>query len=153
MPARFVAFFSDAWSVIVNIFMMVFLFLMPIHNYVNMLVLLITIDFITGISASIRVNGIRSIKASKMSRTVLKLLFYSTAIIATFILQRILNEGTQLPRIAAFYIAATELKSVYENISKVTGHDIVGLLWSTMKEKVDSLITNVTAKNNEKSNL
>lgn len=150
MSARLVDFLSDAWSLIVNFIMTILLFLLPIHNYVNMLVLLITIDFITGISASIRVNGIKSIKASKMSRTVLKLLFYSTAIIATYILQHILNEGTQLPRIAAFYIAATELKSIYENISKITGHDIVGSVWMILKGKIDELVSNLRIKEENK---
>jgi len=144
--------FSDLWTVLVNLFLAVVLFLMPIHDTVHLVVWLIFLDFGTGVSASIKEHGIKSITANRMANTVSKILFYTIAIIATFVLQKIVDDGTQLAKITALYIGAVELKSIYENVSRITGRDLVGALWVMIKGKVNETITGLKTDKNDNDN-
>lgn len=142
MPSRLLGLLNDIWSFLTTLFMAVLMLLTPIHNFVELVVLLITFDFITGIAASWKNH--EKITARRMSKTVLKMLFYSVAIIVAYVLQMIANEGIGLPRIAALYIGATEVKSIYENISKIIGGDILSSLWSLIKSKIDEYISGIS---------
>lgn len=148
MPEKLLSFFYELWCVIVNIILTIFLYLMPIQNFISLVIILITIDFFTGIGASVKEAGWESIRASKMKNTVNKILFYSLAIIAAFVLQKIINDGVHFSRITALYIGATELKSIYENVSRITKRDLVSNLWAIAKSYIDSYITKFKDGNN-----
>lgn len=142
---RLLPILDDVWNFLTTIFIAVLMILSPIHNFVELVMLLITFDFVTGITASWKNH--EKITARRMSKTVLKMLFYSVAIIVAYILQMIANEGIGLPRIAALYIGATEVKSIYENISKVMGGDILSSLWNLLKSKIDDYISGISLNN------
>ncbi|KAF0193986.1 MAG: Uncharacterized protein FD166_3612 [Bacteroidetes bacterium] len=146
MPHRILSILHEVWSFLTTLVMAVVMYLFPIKNFVHLVAILITIDFITGIWASLKVG--EKITATRMGKTVNKLLLYSLAIIASYVLQRIADDGIGLARICALYIGATELKSIYENISRVFGFDLFGQLWTLIKVKVDDFISGITIKKN-----
>jgi phage-related holin len=149
MFLRLFSVITDIWSFLTTIFIAALMFLTPIKSFVHLIVALIIIDFITGIISSFKND--EKITAKRMAKTVYKLILYSIAIIATYLVQHIANDDVGIVRIAALFIAATELKSIYENISKVVGGDIFTQLWNIIKSKIDDFIgtIKVTKGNNE----
>jgi phage-related holin len=144
---RFQNLFNDTWGLIVKIFSFILLWLAPISNYVHLVLILIAIDLITGSYASVKEG--EHFSARKLSRTIEKFIFYAIAIIVAYVLQRIVNDGTELSRIVALYIGATECKSIYENITRITKTDFLALVWTTIKEKLDEYINLLKNKNND----
>lgn len=144
---KLINFIDQTWDWILKLFAFVILFLAPISNYVHLVLILIGVDLITGSYAAIK-EGQR-FSAKKLRCTVEKFVFYALAIIAAFLLQKIINDGTELARIVALYIGATELKSIYENISRITKTDIIAILWDTVKDKINSYIQALKDRNNE----
>ena len=65
-------------------------------------------------------------------------------------LQRIMADGSQLPRIVALYIGSIEVKSNYENISRITKTDIVTALYNLIKTKIEGYIETVKIKSDTK---
>jgi len=138
MPYRIIAFLESAIGAIGKLIAFLLLWFAPISDYIHLVIVLIFIDLITGSYASVK-EGQR-FSASKMRNTVEKFLFYSLAIISAFVLQKIVNDGLEMPRMVALYIGATELKSIYENISRITKTDLVGQIWNVLKMKINEYL-------------
>lgn len=83
------------------------------------------------------------ITAGRMVRTVYKLILYSIAIISTYLVQLIAgDDGIGLVRICALFIGATELKSIYDKITKIIGGDVFSQLWQIIKNKLEPTFSN-----------
>ncbi len=144
MPNRLAAVLDDMWNLLKLLFLTVIMYLSPIKMFVHLVALLIVLDMVTGIIGAWKAG--EKITAKRMSTTVLKIILYSIAIIATYLVQLIANEGVGFVRICALIIAATELKSIYENIGKMLGGDLFKLIWLTIKGKVDDVVTALPGK-------
>lgn len=134
---RLVKFANDLFAFIWHILTYILLWFAPIKNFVHLVLILIFIDLVTGSYASIKRGD--KFEARKLRHTIEKFIFYAVAIIAAYILQQILNDGIQLPRLVALYCGLTELKSIYENISSITKTDIVAILWDVVSAKFKEL--------------
>jgi hypothetical protein len=104
---------------------------------------------ITGSYASVKEG--EKFQAKKLRKTVEKFTFYAMAIIIAYVLQRIINDGTELARIVALYIGSIEVKSNYENISRITKTDLVAIVWNALKNKIESYLTDLKNKANEQN--
>lgn len=113
----------------------------PIKMFVNLVLFLVAIDFITGLYASLKRGD--KFRASKMVRTVEKIALYSVSIISAYLLQKISGDGDWMPRVVALFIGATELKSIFENVSSVTGTNVIGMVWQSFKDKIDDIFTKI----------
>lgn len=142
---RLVYLLTDLENFFIKIFAFILLYLSPISNYVHLVLILIGLDLISGSYASIKEG--QKFTARKLRCTIEKFVFYAIAIIVAYILQQIISEGTELARIVALYIGATETKSIYENISRITHTDLVEIAWGVIKEKLDDWIDSVKKKN------
>lgn len=149
MSHRLLPLIDEIWNILKILFISLIMYLSPIKNFVHLVSALIILDFITGIMASLKTG--EKITASRMSRTIYKLILYSIAIIATYLVQMIATDGVMLVRICALFIGATELKSIYENISRILGGDLFKLLWQVIKGKVDDIISVIPSKSNVNS--
>jgi phage-related holin len=142
---RLINIFHDTCNFLLQLFAFIILYLTPISNYVHLVLLLILFDLITGSWASIKEG--QKFSARKLRNTVEKFIFYALAIIVGYILQRIINDGSELARIVALYIGSIEAKSIYENISRIRQVNMVTALWNAMKEKIDEYINSLKSKN------
>jgi phage-related holin len=129
---------NEITAFIVKLFTFIVLWLSPISNYVHLVLVLIFIDLITGSYAAIKEG--QPFSARKLRNTVEKFVFYAVAIIAGYILQQIIDDGTELARTVALYIGATESKSIYENISRISKRDFLYLIWEAIKGKIEDYI-------------
>lgn len=100
----------------------VVLYLSPISSFVHIVLILVLIDNITGIWASVK-NG-EPFTANKLRKTITKFILYSVAIITGYLLQSLVNDGTAIAKYVAFAIGSVEVVSIYENIARITGLNV-----------------------------
>lgn len=138
---RLLPILDDVWNFLTTIFLALLLYLSPVKHFVHLVSALIVIDFFMGIFSSVKIGN--PITARRMVKTVYKLILYSVAIISTYLVQMIAGEdGTGLVRICALVIGATELKSIYDHISKIIGGDLFSQLWQVVKTRLDQSFSN-----------
>lgn len=144
---RLLNIFHDTWYALVQIFAFIVLYLTPISNYVHLVLILIGIDLVTGSYASIKEG--QKFEAAKLRHTVEKFVFYAIAIIVGYVLQRIIDDGSELARIVALYVGSVECKSIYENISRITGTDVLERVWDIFKIKLDDWLRGLKSSKKE----
>lgn len=103
----------------------------PIHAVMLTALMLIVVDLITGILAARKRK--EKIASAGLGRTVIKVVIYQAAIMLGFLTETYLT-GPEVPvsKIITGYIGLTELTSIVENMSIISGT-------SLMKSLVDRL--------------
>ena len=96
---------------------------------------LIFSDTITGIWAAVKRK--EKITSRALGRTATKIVLYSAVILLTFGFEVFFPalQYVHMGQIASGYICLVELKSIYENVSDITGLDI----WSHLVGKIEKL--------------
>lgn len=103
-------------------FFVVVAYFAPISNLIHIVLIFITIDFITGIYASLKNK--EAIVSHRLRKTIEKFVFYTISIIVAYMFQHEIASWLNLDKIVAGFIAAIELLSIYENVKRITGLDI-----------------------------
>ena len=97
----------------------------PVQGIVHAVIALFVIDWITGVWKSCLVNK-RRFTSYRLRKSVNKAVGYILAIVSGHILnESILGGSMNLPQIIAGYIGITELISILENLSDITGKDFL----------------------------
>ena len=111
-------------------------FFLPLKAPINAILILIAIDWLTGVYRSLK--GGRKFTSYRLRKSIEKTLGYALSIIAIFILeQEIIQVDWGLVRIVAGYIAFTEVASIYENIAAITGKEFLLDVYKLIKQKFD----------------
>lgn len=107
-------------------------YISPIHSFIVTIFILLTSDFVTGVTKAIRRN--ERITSKRMRDTVIKMVFYSIAVFISFQVDTtLLSDSTLvLTRIIGGFIMLIEFQSNIENISEITGVNI----WVALKERI-----------------
>jgi len=143
---RFFHLLDDVWNFLTTVFLAILLYMSPVKEFIHLVASLIVIDFMMGVMSSFKLDI--PITAKRMVKTVYKLILYSVAIISTYLVQMIAGEdGVGLVRICALFIGATELKSIYDHITKILGGDLFVKLWQLIKARIDQTTSNKTNQN------
>lgn len=104
-------------------------FIAPIQAAILAIGALIAVDFATGIWCSIRAK--RPVTSAGMRSTATKMAAYSVAIVSSHLMQLyFIHNVVPLVQIIAGYLAATEFKSILENVHILTGVN----LWTQVKD-------------------
>jgi phage-related holin len=119
-------------------FLLIAAFLAPIATVIFAVLFLIFVDLITGILASIKEK--QNITSSAMSRTIAKTFVYCTTIIVTYVTHKYLLVGFDFPveSIVSGFIALTEMKSILENMNRISNHSVLKdliLIFSNERER------------------
>lgn len=109
--------------------------LLPIASFIAVGVALVASDFITGLTASFYRKD--AITSRRMARTVLKIIFYSAAIVMVHVVEEVFfkTDTRILVYMVSAYISIVELYSNLENISTITETNIIGMLKRTLRER------------------
>ena len=91
---------------------------------------LIMADTFTGIWATLKKDGVKSVTSRKAGRILTKLILYPLAIIVAKVAEDHLAPSIPWVEVTAGILAAVEVKSIFENISIVLGFD----LWDRIKK-------------------
>lgn len=98
----------------------VLIFLAPVKEVLFSVGFLLMTDLVTGIWAALRAN--KKIRSSTFRQSVTKSASYLTAICTAYVTQTFLiNNALPLVHIVAGLIGTTEILSIYENLSKISG--------------------------------
>lgn len=96
--------------------------LAPIHAIMGTIIVLIIIDFITGLYASCK-KGIR-IRSERIVHSVSKFFIYNLVILGAFLLEHFIVPEIPFLKVISGFIAITEIKSILENYNTIYGVDI-----------------------------
>ena len=107
--------------------MSVALVFMPIKATLITVMVLTVADLISGIMAS-RKEG-KKITSSGLKRTIIKTTVYELVVMLGFLTERyMIGDALPVVKILAGFIGLTELKSVLENIERISGMPIIKML-------------------------
>lgn len=107
--------------------MSVALVFMPIKATLITVMVLTVADLISGIMAS-RKEG-KKITSSGLKRTIIKTTVYELVVMLGFLTERyMIGDALPVVKILAGFIGLTELKSVLENIERISGMPVIKML-------------------------
>lgn len=96
----------------------------PIKSMLISALILVIIDFITGITAAVKRK--EKLTSSKMKRTVIKIMVYEVSILLAYIAQHyLIQDALPVINIISGFIGITELKSCLENINEIGGNNLL----------------------------
>ena len=132
---------ADGFSfggILKSVLLLVAAFLAPISTVIFAVMFLIFVDLITGVLASLKEK--QRITSSAMSRTIAKTFVYCTTIIVTYVVHKYLLVGFDFPveSIVSGFIALTEMKSILENMDRISNHSVLKdliLIFSNERER------------------
>jgi len=125
-----------SWSNVIKIGLPILIgFFIPILPMILTIGIFTITDTISGIKAA-KTRGER-IHSRAMGRTVSKFTWYSVAIILAELMRVTFIPAVPTSTIIATYIAGIELLSNLENMSIITGKDLVVALTDTLRNKID----------------
>ncbi len=108
----------------------------PIKTMLITAGVLVLFDLVTGIWASAK-TGV-PISSNRLGRTVTKIFVYQLAIICGFLTEKFLvSDALPFAKLAAGYVGLTELKSIYENLSRISGQDMLRGILNKLNDRVD----------------
>lgn len=105
-------------------------FIAPIQTSVIAVSVLVLIDLVTGISASLKEK--QKITSHKLRRTIAKTLAYQATILMAHLLELHFLPTVPVTKTILALIGITEGKSFFENIHRITGVDF----WSKILDKL-----------------
>lgn len=139
---------SSLYSILEKGAVLLLAFLAPVANVIFAVLFLILVDFITGLSASIKEK--KDITSSALSRTIGKTLVYLTTIIVGFVVNKYLLVDFDFPveSIISGFIAITECKSILENLNRLSDNSLIDdLILIFSNERIKKLPPKPTKKN------
>lgn len=107
--------------------------LAPVHGIMLAVGALIFIDLFTGIWRAWKVK--EKITSNGLRRTITKMVAYQLGIVTALILEKYLMTGVPMIQIVAGIIGVTEAKSVFENITVITGIDFLSVIKDKLQGK------------------
>jgi uncharacterized membrane protein len=110
-------------------------FLSPIKWFMIAVGFFVVADLVTGIIAA-KKSGLK-IESKKMFRTVPKYIAYSIAILAAHALELLFFPDFPATKMVSGLIAFIEIKSLDENLEKITGHSLFGAIIDKLNPKKD----------------
>lgn len=114
-----------------NVLFWLFTIIGPLQGVIFTVVLLIIVDFITGIYASY-LKGV-GIKSKRIGHTISKFFIYNLVIISAYFLEKNIVSEIPFLKIIAGFIAITKIKSVLENYTIIYGANPFKVLVNFMK--------------------
>ena len=107
---------------------------LPVAPFMAACTVLVISDWFTGVSAA-RTKG-KVFISKGLRQTTNKAVYYMLAILLSQMMEGIFPILTGITYIIGFYIASTEFLSIIENISTITGTNVVSALKSTVLRKL-----------------
>ena len=126
----------------------------PISEMIHVMLIFLLIDTVSGIWASLKAG--QKIESHKLRKTVFKFLWYTIAVMIAWMMEHTFNiSWSSLASLTAGFICFIELKSVFENITLITGDPIFMRILNIFKKKGSETIKEIgddeTTKENGKS--
>jgi len=123
----------------IKAFLLTVAYFMPIREMVHAVVFLWLVDWILGVWKSLKAN--RKLTSYRFRKSITKITTYVLAIMSTFVLENtFLPDWSNLSNIVAGYVAFTELVSIYENMSEITGRKLMLELLTIIRRNFENFL-------------
>jgi len=135
--------FLGVWSAIMA-------FLAPIQMMLILIIVMITMDLVTGYISSLQKNKITGIIAKirhfnshKGTKSIIKMFFYLIFTIIVYLMEYALigMESVYITKFSTFLIVFVELKSICENMDIITGRDVFTSLFNKIRKIFEKKIS------------
>lgn len=121
----------------------------PIATIIHVMLIFILIDCISAIWAAKKNNEL--IESRKMRKTVIKMFWYISAVIMAHMMEVTFNlQFAHLAQITGGFVCMVEIKSVFENITKITNEPVFLKIYKLFEKKAKDSI-NLNNENNGKN--
>ncbi|MEI7723476.1 MAG: phage holin family protein [Bacteroidota bacterium] len=115
----------------------------PISEMIHVMLIFLLFDTVSGIWASIKEGN--AIESHKLRKTVLKFLWYTVAVMAAWMMEHTFDlTWVRLASLTAGFICFVELKSMFENITRITNEPIFKRILKLLKRKSTETISEIT---------
>ncbi len=129
-------------SVLTKLAILFIAYFTPIAEMVHVMLIFLAVDTISGVWASIK-EGHR-VESAKLRKTVLKFLWYTVAVITAWMMEHTFKLAwTSLAGITAGFICFVELKSIFENITRITNEPVFERILKFLKKKSTDTIQEI----------
>jgi len=106
----------------------------PIAAIVNVMLIFILVDFLSAIWAA-KKNNI-AIESHKMRKTIVKLFWYTAAVLMAHMMETEFNlQFAHMAQIVGGFVCMVEIKSVFENITKITNEPVFLKIYKLFEKK------------------
>lgn len=139
-------------SAITQIFVMIIAYFTPIREIVHVMLIFLAIDTISGIWASIKAK--QKFESRKLQKTILKFLWYTVAVMLAWMMEKTFSLGwANLASITGGFICFVELKSIFENITRITDEPIFLKILKIFKRKGAETIHEINEEDQESNHM
>lgn len=114
-------------------------YFLPVKPLIHAVLFLFAMDWILGVWKSRKAH--RRLTSYRFRKSISKVTTYIIAIMSTFVLEKtFLPEWGHITNIVAGYIAFTELTSIYENMSEISGRKLMKELLVVVRRNFDNFL-------------
>ncbi len=115
----------------------------PVAEMINIMLIFLTVDTISGIWASVKTG--HKFESYRLRKTVYKFIWYTVSVMLAWMMEHTFKiEWSNLASITAGFICFVELKSVFENISVITGDPVFLRIIKIFKKKGSETIQEIS---------
>ncbi len=109
----------------------------PIKEIVHVMLIFLLVDFISGFWAAKKEK--QKTESVKLRRSVYKFIWYTVAMMMAWMMENTFKLGwTNLANITAGFICFVELKSIFENITRITGERVFIKIYKLFEKKAET---------------
>jgi phage-related holin len=132
--------FRSAWAKLSTFILAYFA---PIQVVIHCMLIFIVLDCLSGIWASMKEGN--KIESHKLRKTVIKLMWYTVAVMAAHMMETSFHLGwSQLSNITGGFICLIELKSIFENIARITNEPVFRKIIKIFTKKMNVTVKETT---------
>jgi phage-related holin len=113
-----------------------------VAEMIHVMLIFLALDTISGIWAALKAGD--KIRSQKLRRTVYKFLWYTVAVMSAWMMEKTFTlSWSHLASIVAGFISLVELKSIFENISRITGEPVFLRIIKMFKRKTGETLDEI----------
>jgi phage-related holin len=122
------AYGKTIYDFITKVTLLIVAFLAPIQGLLTVLAVLIFLDLLTGVLASVKQK--QSLTSAKLSRTITKTMMYLFTIVLVHMIAKhvLLKDDLPLTAMVSSFIILTEFQSILENLNRITKQNFITIL-------------------------
>ncbi len=143
--------FASFHSLVTKFIILFISYFTPIAEMVHVMLIFLAFDTISGIWASLK-SG-EKLESHKLRKTVYKFVWYSIAVMACWMMEHTFSlSWSNLSSLIAGFICFVELKSIFENITRITNEPIFMKILNIFKRKTTETIRDIAENEEENTN-
>ena len=132
--------FNSFWSKLAILFVAYFT---PIAAMVHVMLIFLVLDTISGIWASLKEGN--KLESHKLRKTVYKFIWYTLGVMSAWMMEHTFKlSWTNLACLVAGFICFVELKSIFENVTRITNEPVFARIVKLLKRKSSETIHQLT---------